>query len=232
MIGHGGLVGPVAVDLIQQQHRRNVARLRFLAEAIEDLECRAAVVAGGEQNQIRRLAVVEEPRQHAVRIGRNQHAVAVPLELLAERVLHLHVGLDDHQLARLAGGVVAFAAFEFGAGDFAAFGGGLHALDRQLQVDQHVGRRLVALVRDRIPSPCSTTIASGSGSLGTSVRIGLMSCCSEPCPLGPIARFGERRLAAEHLVENAAAEEDVGAWIVLADAAGAVPGRRSRPCGG
>ena len=48
-----------------------------------------------------------------LRVAHHQHAIAVLFEQFAQHVLHLHVGLDDQELARLALFVESFVAVQF-----------------------------------------------------------------------------------------------------------------------
>ena len=126
----------------------------FLAKAVEGVEGGAAVAAGGEEDHVGGVRLSSKKRWiGAVGVAQNQHAVAVLFEQLAEHVLHLDVGFDDHELARLALFVEAFATGKFLAGG-AAFFPLLQSFDGELEVDEHVGRAFGSACRVRFRVLC------------------------------------------------------------------------------
>ena len=146
----------------------------LVSEAIERFERFAAEWPELISSTSTARSVVVEPLEQPLGIDGDQHAVALLLEQLAKHVLHLLVGLDDHQLARLAVVVVAFEQLGVFVGGGVVLGFG-DALDGELQVGEHFAGRLVAprgVEFDRLGHDARQAAAASSGQTS---RIGLMS---------------------------------------------------------
>ena len=156
----------------------------------------------------------------ALGVAEDQHAVTVLFEQLAEHVLHFYVGLDDHQLARFALIVEAFAAVSSlpaGLPSFAFF----QALDRELEVDEHVATAFGNACRVRLRAPCSRSALSGKRHFGVDVENRLDVVVEGFAGLLAVADIGQRGTAGQHLVEDRAGEINVAARVVHVAASGA-----------
>ena len=126
----------------------------------------------------------------------------------------------EHELARFALFVEAFAAAEFFAGRLAFFAF-FQALDRELEVDQHVGRGLVALVGfdfERFVDDQASDGRQFRGDVEDRLDVAIVGLAGL---LTVAAISAQRGMTGEHLIEDRAGEIDVAARVVHLAAGGA-----------